>query len=366
MNDLHLKLLKTKIESFDETGNSFYLSGAISDYNQSKLKSEASWWGSRLWARFSLLAIPKEERKLRLRMIAAAKESKDLLKKIELHLTSKDIDKAISVYYEFADSFLDTFVDNFKILVKEEQKRTQKEPALLPEKKEVVYEEAFVPPEDDESRLQALGSIKNHLMIAVDNKLSSVTSSDYDEAEIKKLAAWHSNLLKEVRKAIDNKDFSQIEPLQGKTKLLEDTLDKILEEISKKISYLIDDDLKKVAQSAIRRWVSRKLLEMSPSMLEQRYLKIVDDILQLHPVLGRIMDKLEDKEVSIMNMAQDVTYVIKTIKSINDRLLGLAQHIRVTQKKLPFKSEIVSELRNISRKLSDIETKGFVEEGLVE
>jgi len=362
MSNLRKKLLAAKIESFEKTGSSFYLSGAPDDYQQIKSAADSSWWGARLWSRFGLLGLPKEERKIRLNMIAAGKETIKRLEDIELRLTSKDFPGAISEYQEFITPFLETFISNFKQLATLEGNRLIENQPKAIEKSpepEIIYEEA--PPQSNlEDKLQLLKDLRDKIDQKLVQKVTTIAQSNlFNKNKVKLFKVRSNNLLMNVSSAINKNNTESLDYLIKEYDLLNDELDSFLESIAEKTSYLIDEDFKKVAHNTIRRWIKRKLMGINPSMMNQLYLKIVDDLLTLTPLIDKVIDSLGDKEIYIKNINGEIQKILSIINSVNSRLRLLVDHSLSTQKKPHFKDKVRTRLKDISKQLDSFEEEGL-------
>lgn len=331
------------------------------------LKAEASWWGSRMWASLGLRGLPTEERKLRLRMIASANEARKYLNDLEVIITGRAEDKlprAAESLVDFGNMFLDTFVQDLKDLKFEEGKRVQMMPQLPPaapegmmvvpeEGGEEVYNESPPAPnmQNPEAEDQALwDEMSLELHGPINQKLLRVQLSGLKKGIRKSIQIWHDNF--EEKFSDSNKQHPEI--FRRELTALHNRLIELNKELDKSASLLIDDDIKKVAGQAVRRWIQRSLMKLDPSMLNQMLEKIVDDLLSLNPMLNNLMDVLENKSVTVESSENLSRAILKTLKSAVNRLHYLSNNHYRSKKKPGIAAKTLSGLNSISGRLENI------------
>jgi len=376
MSDLRKKLLEAKIASFERTGKLSALSGAMDD---AYLTAEAGVL-SNLWNTLFLLSIPKEERQLRVNMISYAKESRKNLRDIELKVLNKDLEGAIFAYHDFATNFLGAFVSDFEKLKNLENHRLAKqltaprpsapkppsEPAEPADEQigdvippsgegETEYEES--PPASSQKKLEKapdLEQLKNELtkrLVALDSAKSQVKKYSPESPAAAEIEARYNSINKKLL-SLDSLEAAQAlkHEMHGLGQLIRGELSKI----EKSASYAIDDDIRKVSQHAIQRWLKRKLLNMNRSMRDTIYYNIVQDIIDLDPMFQEINANLKDKNKHMRDFEGDVKSIVSKIQSVNARLLALTKNIRATQKKPDIKREVLTNLKDLDRQLKGV------------
>jgi predicted nucleic acid-binding Zn-ribbon protein len=362
MSDLRRKLLEAKIASFERTGKTSALSGAIED---AELTAEAGVM-SNLWNTLFLLSIPRAERELRVHMIGYAKESLQNLRNIELQILNKDLEGAIFAYQEFANNFLGAFVSDFQALMDLENNRLgQKQlPPPKPDERpeaapdngippsgegEVEYTEA--PPSEPEpfDLAQAKKNLSKSLTELEPKKNSLRSLRPQNDPGMGEVDGRYSRLDSAIQRVKTQEGVNKIsKELDGLSALIADLMSKS-EQVT---SHLIDDDMRKVAQKTVERWIKRKLMNLSPTMRDKMYYKIVQDIVDLDPLLKNINSKLKNRKVHMKDFEDDVRGIVDKIKSVNDRLLKLTKATRASQKKPTIKREVLTNLRELNKALA--------------
>lgn len=365
MSDLRQKLLKAKIASFHRTGKASALSGALED---AELTAEAGVL-SDLWNAMFLLSIPREERQLRVHMVGYAKEAMKDLRNIELQVLNKDLEGVIFAYQTFANNFLDSFVSDFHILKEMENTRLGQKLLAPPKKEEQQPKET--PPEDtippsgegEEIHNEAPPPVSEPFNLESKKKelTKNLVSLEVQKKRVEKIKAQDDPSLAEVVsrynrldqriKALNTED--EANKIAKEQALLLSLMNNIISEAEQKTSYLIDDDMRKVAQKAVQRWIKRKLMNISPTMRDRIYYKIVQDIIDLDPLLKGINSKLKDRKVLMRDFEGDVRAIVSKIHQANNRILALTQNIRSSQKKPTIKREVITNLRGLNKKLKE-------------
>jgi hypothetical protein len=361
MSDLRRKLLEAKIASFERTGKTSALSGAIDD---AELTSEAGMLAD-LWNSFFLLTIPKEERTLRVHMIGYAKEALSDLRKIELQILNKDLQGAILAYQAFANNFLGSFVSDYlalkgmeEVRLNQRQLPSPKPPAAAPEapeapyegippsgKGQTVYDEAPPPASEPFDLAKAKKDLSN-ILTAIEVQKNALRSANPESAvEIEKR---YNNLDKRIRH-LKSKDVA--DKALGDLNVLKSMIADEMAKLKQKTSYLIDDDIRKVAQNAIQRWIKRKLMNMSPLMRERIYYKIIEDILSIHPLLKNINEKLKNRKVYMKDFDKEVRDIVGKMHTVNNRLLTLTQNVRSSEQKPTIRKEVLTNLKDLNKEL---------------
>ena len=88
-------------------------------------------------------------------------------------------------------------------------------------------------------------------------------------------------------------------------------------------------------------------------MRDRIYYKIVQDIIDLDPLLKGINSKLKDRKVLMRDFESDVRAIVSKIHQANNRILALTQNIRSSQKKPTIKREVITNLRGLNKKLKE-------------
>lgn len=353
------------------------ISGVIDD----SLKVEASWWGSQAWAHFALLGLDKDERLARLRMIAAAKQSRQYLNELELILTRPNEDKipeACESFINFANLFLGSFVKDLSSLVpsKEVEDIT---PGMTPENAPVIHTEK--PPvinTDGQPLVQTEtsavmnkelpASLKEESVVSPDNKLwkdiiellsgevginfARISTSNLSKKKITEVELRH----KQISKAIKNKLNPHI--IMRRLNVFNDELKSLVLELDKTASELIGDDVRKVAGKAVERWIRRKLLNMNQSMLNQILSRAVGHIINLDPLFDDMMNSLESKKEMVVDISDKAVKVLEVLKKTSDILLELADNEYRSKKKSKISGKTIKGLRDIGNALT-LFTKEF-------
>lgn len=357
MSDLRKKLLAAKVASFEKTGRATSLAGASDDLKQAQLVAEAEqWWGAALWNWFGLLGIGKEERQVRLRMISALKESIDIIKEVEDLLegsqeNSEKISQATAKFLEFSSFYLGNFLEDLSELMSLASKREyQRHQLPVPEEEPKLPEVPEPSGEEQGSEEMIPQKLFNYLNLNLEQKLSRIISSEIDSNQKERFRVWFNQLQKDLREG--NMSIPQ---LQEEIQSLEQEMDQVIEELNRQASWLINDDIYKVAQNVVTRWIRRKLMGVNPNMIEQIYLKIIQDLVEMKPLLKSMIKRLKSRDPNnVWDMHSESNEVLKKIKGIQSRISLLADHMYSIQEKSPLKSKTLRKLRGVGREIEDI------------
>lgn len=285
----------------------------------SELVSEASWWGSRLWSRLALIKLQKEERKLRVRLLKALRDSIKDLYAIEDFLLKKDHDaiaEATKEFLKFSRIFHEVVLPDLKelgklggaekLLHEGAEDSGDKEPdeegeaftgELVDSDEDEKNEEGDVvvretPPTPDLS--EHLERLKRKATSA-ENRLALI-SERLPESQRKKFQAA-LGLINNMLINLDEYDEEEIEGLEGRLDTVNNDLEKFVAEFKAEAELLIDDDINKVADNVMTRWVKRKLLSVNPSRQENVKLDVIELMHDFNDEIDKLMDSLEDPSV---------------------------------------------------------------------
>ncbi len=341
-------------------------------YESPELVAEASWWGSRMWARVSLMRLEKEQRVLRLVMIDSARDSIKDLRTIESMLLDKDEDsvaEATKEFLKFAQLFNKLIVMNAKRLAgmggaigllegktpetapdekpKEDPKpKDKKKPAEPKKKDEVVFRGS--PPTPDLSKEWA--ELRSQLA-SVSSRMAGITGSLPDDQR-EKLQTAYGLIESELAAHKDKYDAKKIEYFLGAIKTLNDSLDKIEADLKAKVSFLIDDDIQKLAQNVMTRWIKRKMMSISPTRQEHIKLDVMKDMHKLDDELDKLMNSLEDASFSNVEILKQTIVNRDLVETIGKKVIFLANNYYDYSQKPKLKKTHLTSLKNIMQELA--------------
>lgn len=381
MSDLRSKLFMAKMATYQETKDSLYLTGTDEDAH---LSAEAS---SVFLSWFTLWGLSKEEKALRRNMIKSSDEVIKKLKDIEYLLASKEEDKSTDAMQTLINLFLSTFISDFNQLSLIEQNKnkallsqpseqsgeqTQSEEELnsdLEKDRPKTYreetnqstrspvsesnlEELQEEANPNEDALNKIREINKKFNTELQEKMQSVISGlekAGETDELKKFKARERKFGKELANASVKENFEKLPELLQELNVLESEIQRLNELIAKKASDYIGEDIYKVANSAISRWIKKKLLELSSDMISQLYLKTIDDITNIYEPLKEINKNLINKDIQISSYKESVKFILEKMKSVVNRLIVLLKNSIVLDGKPGVKRSKKTELERMSK-----------------
>jgi len=374
---------------------------------ENSIISQASWWGSRLWARMHLKGLPKNIVNLRLEMLRSAAYLKDGLEDVEDSFYSNDTNRIISGINNMvvlSVGMTNTLLNKYNLLLKEHN--------ILPEaiKDQMDYEPPPAPASkpgisDDHKvkisikdlpevkRVMALikelpnmqlvlefikqdkdinlaGELKSKL-ITHEHVLKSnllrfdaalkVTGSE----QTIDMQSWAKNIISSYNQIFDSTKNILKNNVDVSSALNFNDLVNILriinEETDEKKQAASEIELKKIAANVVTRWINRRLLRMNPSAENDIKLSFTEQIIVVIRNLGKVMDLLEEKESYPNTIKDEVTtlinnYILLMQKfKIFVKIFYIKQdEVRSTKEQplLRIKSSIFRDIDNIIKKLS--------------
>lgn len=330
-------------------------------YEGPELVSEASWWGSRMWAQVSLMRLEKEQRGTRLVMIDSARDSIKDLRKIEDYLLNKDEDsiaEATKEFLRFAQLFNKLIVLNAKRLSKMsgvagllEQKTTkttpeEDEPQVKPEGT-VVFRAP--PPILDLSKEWAKLKLQ---VVAVSSRMAGMTGSLLDDQR-EKLQMALGILESELIANKDKYDAKKIEYFFGAVQTLNDSLNKAEADFKAKVSFLIDDDIQKLADNVMTRWIKRKMMSISPTRQEHIKIDVINEMHKLDDELNKLMNSLEDASLGNIEILKQTLVNRVLVENIGKKIMFLANNYYDYSQKPKLKRTHLTSLKKVMQELED-------------
>ncbi len=369
---------------------------------------QASWWGSRLWSRFGLHALPKEIRKLRLEMLRSANYMYDELNDIEDKLYSKDITKTVSGINQLAIlsfGFLKSFLRQYNQLIFAYRKQmpagldvgADKKIEEQPTAEEKMQEEGMqVPKEEDaqkrlEKHTKSLNYIEKQLIEAdivinyMRDKpefdqtvlletnttakllLSEIQKFDWalktvGSSDVLKMSEWANNLIRRYKEIFtilynlmkDHIDLSTVK--ENNFRSIVSLIVKSKKNMPPSSHPEPEEDLSKNASGIVSRWINRKLLRMSPSSENDIKFSLTGKLITVIHKFDEVMDIVEDKNSTVSDIEKSVLSLIDDYSVMLSRLQVLAKIIYLKQDEVKFtegqpilklKSSIVRDLGTV-------------------
>jgi hypothetical protein len=360
------------------------------------ITSEASWWGSRAWARWSLRKLPDEERRARLNMISAAAQMLRDLKYIEDSVRSKDVDgivNAVNAATILGVGYLSSFAEDYKKLLSAHREYKlppvdvgeTAEKQIVPEQQQrPISPWGATPPEPhkaDEKPQEAPKSAQKGIsdkildkILYINNslpKISSVNRYILESEEFKHIdnatKSELNSIYLNIRNLVINFDIAyrtagadvtsdigkwakSIVSFYNKFIVIAssiispsmkiDNLELLAATVPGKFSnksYNIDG-LKKIAQKTLSKWTNRKLLSLSEDTVRTLKKNIILETKKVIFNIDDILNILEDREVSFSKINAEMVKLTDSIinmlnsVSVSARIYYLKQDYFVAKK----------------------------------
>jgi len=314
---------------------------AASVDNQEQLEAQASWVGSRAWAWFSLYRLGKDARRVRLRMLNIIRKSILALNTIEYNFTSRspgsDV-RAIVGLTKFVNLYIGGYLYRLAQLQQIDAKGLEELPQL-PEGKSVSESEgegAIEPPEPgtEEVGEDIVSGAPPESELGIDiieaqteggileNRIKRILPSSYDSNQ-KTLITSQFDRLKQVLKAKERKPADIVDIYRNLIGLIEQA------ESSPEVkeAYTEEEELRKIAQSVLRRWWNRQMLGSNQTDELKRL--ISDEIRDTVKAMNELMDCIEDVDRSTGDVQDSTDKVSVLLKSVAEHTLRLADDYRM-------------------------------------
>lgn len=367
---------------------------AVASLPPPQLTSEASWAGSRLFARLSLLRkLTLAERRVRLDMLGSLVDLSKGLKSLEKEIVDYKNPESVPSFIRNASRLSSDYIsvvlrlfNKFQELYQAKGQASKKElitPHLISLELWKKFQEIY-------SQLLKIeivvDSIKSpditkfyeefHKNIIIVYSFSKKTTEEYrqflenetmsDEVVKNDFAKKTLSVVEQYQKLLNmcseklgkGKDFNELESKIVKT-----------EEPSKEekppVPISIKDPAEEFAQagSAISEpetfekassnaWLNKKLLSINPNNLGRMKLELADSIHNLRSVINLLMDVLENREQDIIVIGKKLSDTNKTWVDLLDQILNLAKNYVIVQRtekqhKNPIVELSISDLRTL-------------------
>lgn len=375
------------------------------------LIAEASWWGSRAWARISLLRkINGINRRLRLNLLDSLVEVEEDLKKFEGRLLDyKDPDSVPSAitalsslmteYVSALKMNLDKLEDVYQIIEKQkDQKKPSEEtaPPAKDQKKPAVSKEA--PPESTApaesvseqptvsvdvweaykniySQLVKIGVIHSYILNNIDALLernTNVTGSYFEEFQSIYHQFTHNIFVFHDLSSRTDHDKTVIELenmakdiisqykslLQLATQILGPANDfnELVKKIHIKVSAYLEvsnnqEELRKLAAGVVSRWLNKVWMSINPDNIARMKLELINISTEVRKLLELLMDTLENREADFDEIALRVSKVNQKMLELIDLSVAISKLYMIDTRRQP-KDRKFRQVTEI--KLSDI------------
>jgi len=305
------------------------LSRAASGPDPSPLTAEASWWGSRAWARLALYGLDKNTRQTRVKMLKFVADRLNDLREIEHLLVSKDDAKAISNMLNFANHFSGTLLFRLKQL--EDAPISPASPVgppgapKLPAVSDNV--EPVINPENIKPGPSIVGgkppvpldisAIKEDVHGPMATMLAKARNADILSADKISIETNYTKLIKALSEESPNTNV-----IVNLYNVLKGLFVKHNEKISQ--AYTETEELRKAAHNAVTRWLRRKRMGLFPSKADEMRDIIVDDIHDLYRHLNTLMNNIENIKSTTADVAESVWNSAAITQAILGRMGNLA------------------------------------------
>ncbi|KKN67655.1 hypothetical protein LCGC14_0459140 [marine sediment metagenome] len=381
-----------------------------------ELLSQASWWGSRSWARLGLIGLG-EQRKIRLDMIRFINASRHDLFNIENDLTNRDqngIARAIMRILKLKTEFVSIFIPNYTSLMEEMEgsekipgtqiDKPEAIPALpaapaasapeAPEAPEAAEEEEIIYTEPEPVRDQDVISHKHIAAIEkslsfFDRKIWNIRAANaptqsektYAENVYSRLRSNHV-ILKGLNitpgAALTEEQSRHIGVLAQSYNETKQTFQSIMNKYYADWSELERDSTEQAKQSAreyfkdkneeiiklthntVTRWMNRKLMGLSYKKINRMKIAVVKSLLKMGKAFDQLMDILEDKKSTQQGISKGFDNVSRLFSETAKILwpLGknylLSQNVRSKGKDSPVIKIPTSQLNELAEIPKDI------------
>ena len=321
------------------------------DFHDQKV-AEASWWGSQAWAWFALHRLGRDTQKIRIRMLGFSKRSVQILNSIEYQFTSKSAGSDVQAIRGVA-RLINSYVGGLYPLLEQLKAIDAKG---MPEDEKQLPE---APKGKQEPGTEGVGDqIAGGPPPAAGPSLGEITT----ELDQEKNRLKNSPQINDKDKAVLDDLYSKwLFKVQKPDKYTEDDIADHLLAVKNKIKELNaipnvnaqteEEELRKIAQNILKRWISRKMLGGSHSDEIKR--AISDEILDAVRKLKELMDTIEGLNRSTEDIEAKITEVSVMLKSVAEKTIVLANDYHMAwreetdPKKRPAKLE-----ENITGKLT--------------
>ena len=356
---------------------------------------QASWWGSRLWARMKLRNLPKDIRNIRLEMLRSASYLKGGLDDLEDDFYSSDINKATNAINNsvvLSLGMMNTLANKYNLLVSAynttiedslgikkpqekspEPKRPAKskenvsslpplevDPAVKASKEAAIIEKLykqlpnmqliieFIRHDttigiDDSVKtklVEASNKVKSNIYrfqaalkaVGVDETIDMMAfARDIIESSVK-LFNTVKPIVQVVADVSSAKDFNDIINILQITHMTKRQERELEEqEAEHRKGAEADIELYKTAANVVSRWINRRLLRMSPTAENDIKLNLTGKIIDVMRLISELLDSLEDEDASINNISKKTMDLFVAYRSFLEKLKVFAKIIYLKQ-----------------------------------
>lgn len=356
---------------------------AITASVETSLIVQASWWGSRTWAYFSLLRnLDRKNRRLRLNMIKSALEVKRELKRFDHVLAERDPNSAArsltilaTVCSEFSAVFLRMF-NKLSELSQEAEKAKAKnetdkksitETTTKSEQKEVKAPAVDIPTSDETTSTSEEQTVSADLwdhfkriysqLVKMEVVLRYIfTLENADKSNFVTMRQSFDKFVRDVNVLYDlsrrsDHDKSVVELTQltkdianqyqyllsAATAILgpASSFDQLAGKIpAPTVSAYIEilqqhETIKKLANNTVSNWLNKMWLSVNPDNIDRMKLEMVDSAGTLRSAIDKMMDKLEDRDQDINSISKNLQEVSKLFVDLLDQGIRLAKNYMI-------------------------------------
>lgn len=351
---------------------------------------EASWWGSRAWARISLLRkINGINRRLRLNLLDSVVEVREDLKKFEgLLLDYKNPDSVPSAitalsslmteYVSALKMNLDKLKDVYQLI---EKQKDQKKPAVSEEsdKPESAppVESVSEPPLMSVDVWEAYKNVYSQL-VKIGVVVSHISKADnIDKSNVKTLETLYNQFVRNIvvfndlsRRTDHSKTAVELEEMakdiiskyESLLKIAFSVLgpakdfNELVTRLPIKVSTYLEisnsqEALQKLAAGAVSRWLNKVWMSINPDNVARMKLELINISTEIRDLLEKLMDSLENREADFDEITLRVSKVNQKIMELIDLSIAISKLYMIDTRRQP-KDRKFRQVTEI--KLSDI------------
>lgn len=330
----------------------------LAEFVDNGLKVEATWWGSRAWARIRLLfsKFSKEQRRLRIKMIYNGSESIKDLTAFYIILNDKDISFALNKSVQITEKVID-ILNNLKDFVDIEDLKNKinnqvSETTETTENKPKQSESE--PPKTDGNEKITTEKITNYLneldvqtgiiINSIASKISEEQKSSLEKTQSQALALFKIifDKFKTDPKSISSSEIDQLDKnynnlidlIKSLTNINEETIAKIVEKLPKTTtSAFSPQELQKIASNMFSRWMKKQWMSLFGNFEDRKILDVMNFAERSQDALKKLVDALEDPNAENLNLIELNNSVVFNFDKFLSSMKDLASFFKVEQRK---------------------------------